>query len=204
MLKFLVLIGLLAATVPTQAAAQTVHGRDRRYDVGIRSALITGTMDLSGLDAAFDDLASDGLKGAHMSGFFLMYRVRPHLRIGVETLVANADQTAATTMNYQAAGPVVEVSYGSSLFVSGGVHGGGLIVNAMARQGAAPAAGATTGTFFKGEGAFLAPYVDLGYRSRRGSVGLFVKQVNIFGERERGGMSNFSSRFVGLRVAVGL
>jgi len=200
-LKFLVLIGILAATVPTPAAAQ---GRDRKYEVGIRSAVITGTMDLSGLDPAFDDLAFDGTEGAHMSGFFLLYKVRPHLRIGIETLVSNSDQTAPTTMNYQAAGPVAEVSYGGPLFITGGVHGGGLVVNAMARQGTAPSTGATTGSFYKGNGAFLAPYVDVGYRFRRIEAGLFVKQVNIFGEKERGGISDFSSRFVGLRFAVGL
>jgi hypothetical protein len=199
--RILVLIGILMASVPTHATAQD---RDRKYVAGIRSALIMGSMDLSGLDPAFDDLPFDGLKGPHMSGFFLHYKVRPHLRIGVETLVANSDEDAATTMNYQAAGPVAEISYGGSLFVSGGVHAGGLIVNAMARQGAAPSQGATAGSFYKGSGAFVAPYVDIGYRFRRYEVGLFVKQVNIFGEKDRSGISDFSSAFVGLRFAVGL
>lgn len=104
-----------------------------------------------------------------MSGFFLMYKLRSHLRIGVETLVASSDKNEATTMNYQAAGPVIEVSYGRSWRIAGGVHGGGVIVNAMARQGTAPESGASTGTFFKGDGAFLAPYVDVG---RRLGVGL--------------------------------
>jgi hypothetical protein len=49
-----------------------------------------------------------------MSGFFFLVKVRPHLRLGVVTLVANSDQNARTTMNYQAAGPVVELSYGNS------------------------------------------------------------------------------------------
>jgi hypothetical protein len=199
--RILVLLGILAASFPTQAAAQD---RDRKYVVGIRSGLITGTMELSGLDPAFDDLAADGLEGPHMSGFFFLFKVRPRLRIGVETLVANSDQNAATTMNYQAAGPVVELSYGESWFVSGGVHMGGLIVNAMARQGAAPSEGATAGSFYKGNGLFVAPSVDIGYRFRRSEVGLFVKQVNVFGEKERGGISDFSSTFVGLRFAVGL
>lgn len=201
MVKRFLLIGLLAATASTHAAAQD---RDRKYEVGIRSALIMGSMDLSGLDPAFDDLKADGFKGAHMSGFFLMYKVRTHLRLGIETLVSNADQTAVTTMNYQAAGPVVEFSYGSSWFISGGAHAGALIVNAMARPGPAAAEGATSGSYYKGEGLFLAPYVDVGYRFRRSELGLFVKQVNTSGEEERGGMSHFGSRFVGLRFAVGL
>jgi hypothetical protein len=199
--KTFVLVGILAATVSTHAAAQD---RDRKYTVGIRSALITGTMDLSGLDPAFDDLGSDGPQGPHMSGFFLMYKVRPYLRVGIETLVSNSDQTAATTMNYQAAGPVVELSHGTRWFISGGVHAGALIVNAMTREGPAPSEGASTGSFYKGEGLFLAPYADIGYRFRRSELGVFVKQVNIFGEPERGGISEFSSRFVGLRFAVGL
>lgn len=201
MVKNLVLLGILAAMLPTQAQTQE---RDRKYVAGIRSALITGTMGLSGLDPAFDDLDPDGPDGPHMSGFFLMYKVRPFLRIGVETLVANSDKNAVTTMNYQAAGPVIEVSYGKRWFISGGVHGGGLIVNAMARQGAAPADGATTGSFFKGNGTFLAPYVDVGRRFRQYEVGMFLKQVNMFGEEERGGISDFNSTFVGLRFGVGL
>ncbi len=201
MLRILVLIGILVSSVPKTTTAQN---SDRKYVVGIRSALIVGTMELSGLDPAFNDLAADGPTGPHMSGFFLLFKVRPHLRIGVETLVANSDQNAATTMNYQAAGPVVELSYGDSWFVSGGMHMGGLVVNAMARQGAAPAEGATAGLFYKGSGLFVAPSVDIGYRFRRTEVGLFAKQVSIFGEKERGGISDFSSTFVGLRFAVGL
>jgi hypothetical protein len=199
--RILVLIAILVASVTTQASAQD---RDRKYVVGIRSGLITGTMELSGLDPAFDDLAADGPEGPHMSGFFFLFKVRPHMRIGVETLVSNSNQNAATTMNYQAAGPVVELSYGESWFVSGGVHMGGLIVNAMARTGAAPSEGATTGSFYKGNGLFVAPSVDIGRRFRRSEVGLFAKQVNIFGEEARGGISDFSSTFVGLRLAVGL
>jgi hypothetical protein len=200
-LRILALIGILVSSLPKTAAAQN---NDSKYVVGIRSALIVGTMDLSGLDPAFNDLAADGPTGPHMSGYFFLYKVRPFLRIGVETLVSNSDKSASTTMNYQAAGPVIELSYGNKWFVSGGVHMGGLVVNAMARQGAAPDEGATAGSFYKGEGFFVAPSVDLGYRFRRFEVGLFAKRVNIFGEDVRGGISEFSSTFVGLRFARGL
>lgn len=201
MLKTLSLAGLLMASLPALAESQD---RDHKYVIGIRSALIVGSMDLSGLDPAFDDLEPDGAKGPHMSGFFVLYRIRPHLRIGVETLVANSNQDARTTMNYQAAGPVVEISYGDTWFISGGVHAGGLVVNAMSRQGEAPSEGATSGSYFKGDGGFVAPSIDIGYRFRRSEVGVFVKRVNIFGEKERGGISDFSSTFVGVRLAVGL
>lgn len=201
MLKTLSLVGFLIASVPSLAASQE---HDRKFVVGIRSALIVGSMDLSGLDPAFYDLEPDGAKGPHMSGFFFLYKVRPHLRVGVETLVSNSSQDARTTMNYQAAGPVVEVSYGDTWFISGGVHAGGVVVNAMSRQGASPSTGAAPGSYFKGDGAFIAPTVDLGYRFRRTEVGLFAKRVNIFGEKNRGGISEFGSTFVGLRFAVGL
>ena len=201
LLKTLAVVGILVAALPTQGVAQN---RDRKYEVGIRSGLILGVMELSGLDATFADLEADGLKGAHMSGYFFMYRVRPHLQIGVETLVANSDKSAATTMNYQAAGPVVGLSYGDSWFIAGGVHGGGLIVNAMATQGAAPSQGATTGSFFKGEGGFLAPYLDIGRRFRRHELGVYVKAVSIFGESDRGGLADFSSRFIGVRYSFSL
>lgn len=201
MWKHLAVIGILTASVSIDAAAQE---REPKYLVGIRSGLIAGTMELSGLDPAFDDLAADGPKGPHMSGFFFLVKVRPGLRVGVETLVANSNKDARTTMNYQAAGPVVELSYGRTWFVSGGVNAGGLIVNAMARPGAAPAQGATTGSYFKGEGMFVAPSVDVGYRFRRTEVGLYAKQVSVFGEKGRGGLTDFSSRFVGVRLAFGL
>lgn len=201
MLRTLVLIGILVSSVAKAAMAQ---GSERNYVVGIRSALIVGTMNLSGLAPAFDDLTADGPSGPHMSGFFFLFKVRPHLRIGVETLVANSDQDVATTMNYQAAGPVVELSYGDSWFISGGLHMGGLVVNAMRRQGAATDQGATTGSYYKGNGLFVAPSIDIGYRFRRTEVGLFAKRVNIFGETERGGISEFSSTFVGLRFGIGL
>jgi hypothetical protein len=199
--KSWVLVGVLMGTVVTQGSAQE---GDRKYQVGIRSAVIMGTMELSGLDAAFEDLGFDGVKGPHMSGFFFTYKVRPHLRIGVETLVANSDPDTLTTMNYQAAGPVVELSYGDSWFIAGGVHFGGLIVNAMAREGVAPAEGATSGSFYKGTGAFASAYVDIGRRFGRTEIGMFVKPVMVFGESDRGGLSAFNSVFGGVRVAIGL
>jgi hypothetical protein len=198
--RILAIIALIAVIAPTQAAAQNSN----KYTFGIRSGLITGTMTLSGLAPDFADLEPDGPTGPHMSGFFLTYKVRNNLRIGIETLVANSDQNAATSMNYQAAGPVVELSYGKTWFVSGGLHMGGLIVNAMTRQGAAPATGASTGSFYKGNGLFVAPSVDVGYRFRRTELSLYAKQVNISGETQRGGISDFSSTFAGLRFAIGL
>lgn len=201
MTKQMALVGVLMAMLTTPAVAQD---RDRRYEVGLRSAVILGTMELSKLDPAFEDLGNDGVKGPHMSGFFFLYTVRPHLRLGVETLVSNSDPDTLTSMNYQAAGPVVELSYGDAWLIAGGVHFGGLIVNAMAREGAAPVEGATEGSFYKGTGAFVAPYLDVGRRFGRVEVGLFVKSVRVLGESDRGGLSGFNSWFSGMRLAIRL
>ena len=201
MVKILALLSILAATIPTATLAQDP---ERKYVLGIRSGLIAGTMELSGLDPAFDNLAADGPKGPHMSGYFFLVDVRPHLRLGVETLVANSNKDLRTSMNYQAAGPVVQVTFGQSWFISGGAHVGGLIVNAMTRQGSTPATGATTGSFFKGEGLFAAPSADVGYRFGRSELGLYIKRVNVFGEKDRGGLSDFSSTFTGVRLAFRL
>jgi hypothetical protein len=198
--QVLLLTGLLTA-LPGQGAAQN---SERKYEAGIRSGLIAGTMKLSGLDPAFADLEFDGPTGPHMSGFFLVYKVRRHLRIGIETLVANSNKDAATSMNYQAAGRVVGVSYGGSWFIAGGVHVGGLVVNAMARQGAEPAQGASSGSVYKGDGKFVAPYFDAGRRFGRHELGMYVKSVSIFGESDRGGLGDFSSTFVGIRYGIGL
>lgn len=201
MIKRLVVLGVLVVSVTKPAAAQ---GRDRTVVVGIRSGLIAGSMPLSRLDGAFGDLANDGPSGPHMSGFYLLVTVRSHLRIGVETLVGNSDQEATTTMNYQAAGPMVELTYGDKWFVSGGVHAGGVIVNAMSRTGAQPASGATSGSYFKANGGFAAPYADLGHRLRRSEVGLYVKRAAMFGAKDRGGLSPFSATFVGVRFGIRL
>jgi hypothetical protein len=199
-IRYLLSISVLTAFVAPQVNAQE---RTRNYVAGMRSALIVGSMDLSDIDGAFANLTNDGIQGPHMSGFFLLYKVRPYLRIGVETLVSNSDQKPSTTMNYQAAGPVLEVSYGRSWFVTGGIHAGGLIVNAMVRENADPSERALSGTFYKGNGLFVAPSVDVGVRFRRAEVGLFAKRVNVSGGKDVN-MSGFSSTFTGLRVALGL
>ncbi|MBL0890224.1 MAG: hypothetical protein IBJ19_06380 [Gemmatimonadaceae bacterium] len=205
MAKRLLVLGLLVAGVTDHALAQ--NGGQRAV-VGIRSGLIAGSMSLSKLDPAFADLDYDGPKGPHMSGFFFLYQVRPHLRLGVETLVANSDETAGTTMSYQAAGPVAELTVGTTWFASLGVHAGGVVVNAMTRDdvGATTDAntGATRGTFLKANGGFVAPYIDVGYRYRRAELGLYAKHASLRGGSNRGGIAPFSATFLGLRLGLRL
>lgn len=197
--KQLAVIGLLSTILSGEGAAQE---RGRNIVVGLRSGLISGSMGLSRLDPAFQDLSNDGPKGPHMSGFYLLVAVRTHLRVGVETLVSNSNQDAATTMNYQAAGPVAELTFGSTWFVSAGAQAGGVIVNAMSRTVSSATSGASNGTYFKSNGAFVAPYIDIGRRFRRTEVGVYAKRVATFGGEERGTLSPFSSTFVGLRLGI--
>jgi hypothetical protein len=73
----------------------------------------------------------------------------------------------------------------------------------MARQGPAPSEGASAGSFYKGSGSFIAPYVGLARRIGRHELGVFVKSVRIFGESDRGGLADFSAPFGGVRYAFG-
>ena len=52
--------------------------------------------------------------------------------------------------------------------------------------------------------ALITATVNVGYRFWRSEVGVLAKQVNVFGKKERGGMSAFGAAFVGVRVSVGL
>jgi len=186
-------LAILSCGLPTQLLGQE---SDFRYTVGLRSAVIVGSIELSSIDPAFGDLGFDGITGPHISGLFFHFSVRPHLRVGFETLVANSDQNRATTMNYQAGGPVVEISYGDPWLLAGGVHLGGLIANAMARQGSPPPEGASSGSFYKGEGGFLSPFASFGRRFDRDELRLLVKPVVVFGDG--GGLSGFTAWFAGL------
>ena len=188
-------LGILSCVLAAKVEGQ---GSGEKYILGIRSALILGAMDLSKVDPAFDDLDFDGIAGPHISGVFFLYRVRPHLRIGFETLVASSNPEEVTTMNYQAAGPVAELSYGESWSIAAGVHVGGLIANVMARQGAAPSQGASSGYHYKGDGGFFAPYAGLGRHFNRNELRIFVKPVVTFGESSRGGLSGFAAWFGGI------
>jgi hypothetical protein len=139
-----------------------------------------------------------------MQGFVSRTIGRPAWSNECSTTTVNPALPMPRSAAWTAACGPVELSFGDAWFVSGGVHAGGVIVNAMSRPGAAAPEGATSGSYFKGNGVFVSPYADVGYRFRRTEAGLFVKQVSIFGEKERGGISDFGSTFVGLRLGVRL
>lgn len=170
----------------------------RRLQVGMRSALIAGTMKLSDLDSSFDDLDFDGISGAHHSTIFGTYEVRPYLRLGWETLVGNSDEDAETTMDFQAAGPIAELVFRRGRFVAvGGLHLGIMLANAMHRDDARADSGVQAGTFYKSGALFAAPYAGAGLFVGPFELRLFAKYVRV-GAGSKANASAFSAPYVGL------
>ncbi|UCH79746.1 MAG: hypothetical protein JSW20_08280 [Nitrospiraceae bacterium] len=83
------LLSIILIMLPIKAGAQESGGK---FQLGFASALIIGKINLSDLDKSFDDLEFDGLNGLHISGVFFLYRIRPYLRVGFETLAASSDK----------------------------------------------------------------------------------------------------------------
>lgn len=175
---------------------------EKKYQIGGRSAIISGKMKLSKINPAFDNLGANGTKGVHHSGLFFLYTVKPWLRVGFETLVGNTDENEKTTMNFQAAGPVADVSYGTKIFVAGGLHVGAMIANAMSRNGGASDTKVQTGTYFKSAGAFVAPYVGIGMHIKSYELRLFVKKIEVISTKDVDKIDAFSAPYYGVSYAV--
>lgn len=178
--------------------------KPRKYHLGGRSALIVGEMPLSKIAPGFDDLATAGLKGAHHSGLYFMQEIKPNVRLGLETLVGNSDEKAKTTMNFQGLGATANFIYGRKLLLSGGLHAGGIIVNAQQRAGAASDNRAQSGTHFKSSGFFLAPFAGVGLRVRNKEMSLFIKHVSLYARKTQGPLEAFNSLYAGIGYGVAL
>ncbi len=159
----------------TMASAETRH--EPRYQVGLRSALIIQTLPLSDIDPAFSDLSVDGISGPHYNTAFFMARLKPYLRVGLETLIGNSDyENTATTINFQGSGPVIEVDYRRDRFTfAGGVHTGLVLFNVMNREQPAAESGVNSGTYYKSAALFFAPYVAVGVSFGAHELRLFAK-----------------------------
>ncbi len=190
---------LFFSLLPTLATAQQA---EKKFQIGMRSTMILGHMPLSDIDPTFDDLsASGGIgKGAHHSGVFFLYTVRPYLRVGFETLVGNASEKEETTMDFQAAGAVLDLTYGNKLFVAGGIHAGPMIVDAMHRTGSASENKVQDGRFYKSAGLFFAPYVGVGTRIRSYEARVFVKSVNVAPVESSDPIDAFNASYGGVSV----
>lgn len=170
----------------------------------MRSAPIVGTMKLSKIDDSFDDLAFDGVTGAHHSTIFGFYELRPHVRLGFETLVGNADEEGETTMDFQAAGPFAEVFYRRGRFiVAGGLHIGSMLASAMHRDGALADPGVQVGTYVKSGALFAAPYASVGAIVGRFELRVFTKYVRV-GAGSRAKTRAFSAPYLGLSAGYSL
>lgn len=169
----------------------------KKYQIGTRSAIITNTMELSAINPAFNDLSTDGLKGAHHSSLYFLYTVNQWVSVGFETLTGNSDSKAKTSMDFQGAGLLLDFRYGGKYFVAGGVHLGGVIVDAVHRE--APAAGKNvqSGTFYKSEGFFFAPYAAVGVNIKSSEIRVFAKPV-FMASPEDDNIDGFNSTYVGL------
>jgi hypothetical protein len=174
-----------------------------RYQLGVRSGFILGNMKLTETDPMFGELGFDGMSGPHISGVYFLYSVTPSLRVGFETLAASSDKGESTTMNYQAAGPAVDLSTPDRLFVAAGLHGGAIIANAMHRQGEDTGGGAADGRFYKGTGFFLSPSAGVGIRFGKNELRVYGRVVRVFGDDRSDGMGGFSGTFGGVSYALG-
>ena len=190
---------LVFCLLPSLAWAQQT---DKKFQIGLRSTMILGEMELSHIDPVFDDLSAAGGigKGAHHSGVFFLYSVKPYFRIGFETLVGNATEKKETTMDFQAAGVVFDFVYGKRLFVAGGVHAGPMIVDAMHRTGAASDNKVQDGVYYKSAGLFMAPYAGIGITVRSYEFRLYVKPVYVFSADEADPIDAFNAVYGGLSV----
>lgn len=170
------------------------------YQIGMRSTFITNTMQLSKLNPAFDDLSRDGLKGAHHSSIYFLRSINPHFRIGFETLTGNSDVDAETSMDFQGGGLLLDFHYnlGRQFFVAGGIHAGGILVDAVHRETEASGKSVQTGTFYKSEGVFLAPSVAIGVNVKRVEFRIVVKPLFMTAVEEGNDMNRFNSTYVGL------
>ncbi len=196
---------LVAAILMLPVALQAGEkNKTRKYHIGGHSALILGEMPLSKIAPGFDDLSAAGLKGAHHSGLYFLQEIKPNVRLGLETLVGNADEKAKTTMNFQGLGATANFVYGRKLFLSGGLHAGGIIVNAQQREGAASDNRAQSGTHFKSSGFFLAPFASVGLRVQNKEISLFIKHVSLYARKTQGPLEAFNALYAGLGYGVAL
>lgn len=168
---------------------------EKKYQIGIRSTLMTSHMKLSKINPAFNDLSPNGLNGSHLSSLFFLRKITPYFGIGFETLTGNSDAKAETSMDYQGVGLLFDFVAGSKYFAAGGIHIGGILVDAMHKESPADGKHVESGTYFKTDGYFLAPYAGVGVNFNKNEIRLLVKPVLMTG---KGKMNAFTSTYVGL------
>lgn len=172
--------------------------KEKKYQLGGRSAIITSDMELSKINPAFDDLSRDGFKGPHHSSLFFLYKVKPWLRVGFETLVGNSDENANTTFDFQGAGLFTDFYYGQRFFLAGGFHLGGMIVDVLHKETDAAGEKVNAGTFYKDEGVFFAPHVGVGMNIKSFELRLLAKTVLLIAADGNENIDGLNAPYVGL------
>lgn len=173
----------------------------RKFQIGIHSMIAVDDLALSEISPEFDDLSSGKLNGPHNSSIYILTSVNRHLRIGAETLAGNSTEDDNTSMNFQGLGFLVDFVYGERVLVHGGLHAGGVIVNATTRVGDSENTNTHQGQFYKDSGVFVAPYVGLGYQTGRLEFSVIAKWLE-FVEAESDEFSAFNAPYAGIGIGL--
>lgn len=183
------------------AAAQEDDRDGGGFAIGLRSTVVIGHMNLSQLNPQFSDLRaeSDIRKGAHHSSLYIVKHLKPWLSVGIESVVGNSDEDGATTMDFQGAGPLVQVKYGRKLHVAGGLNLGAVIVDAMTKRDSLDNR-VHEGVNYKSSGLYAAPYLGIGYSFDELDAMLFLKPMYVFNLEEKQEIEAFSANYVGISL----
>lgn len=195
---------LMAASLlygPISEAHASEAAKVRKYQIGIHSMVAVDDVELSAIGLEFDDLSSGKLDGPHQSSVYLLTSINGHVRIGAETLVGNSSQDENTSMNFQGLGFLADLVYGEKFIVHGGLHIGGVIVNATTRTGESENDNTHRGQFFKDTGVFVAPYIGVGYRTEKLEFSVIAKWLN-FAESESDEFSAFDAPYAGIGLGI--
>ncbi|MFQ5630532.1 MAG: hypothetical protein ACE5I1_17300 [bacterium] len=127
-----------------------------------------------------------------------MYKLKPYFLIGFGTLVGNSDEKAETTVDFQAAGVVLDFVYGKKLFAAGGFHLGAIIADVLHKQAEADGEKVHSGTFYKSSGLFLAPHVSVGINRKSHEFRLIFKPVFVFASEDQNKIDGFNASYLGV------
>jgi hypothetical protein len=202
LIKYIFVPLTIIACLPINFAWANEEHKNYQYQVGIHSMLVNGSMELSKIDPSFNDLSSDGIGGPHHSSLYLLRTVNEYLRIGVETLVGNSENKNSTTMNFQGAGVLFDISQGDKYFVNGGLHAGGVIVNVMSHSnGTAADNGVNSGIHYKDTGLFVAPYFGVGINFGKHELSLITKWI-FMSEGNNDDIDAFNAQYTGIGLGM--
>lgn len=195
-------VKLFAAFVVVEALcltpARAQRSDDWTYQIGGRTTFMVTTMHLSRLGDGFGNLPPGGKRLAHSSSLFFLMPRGPHMRLGVETLVGNTYGDSDTGIMYQAAGVIAEYQTRGAWFVALGAQGGAMIANATEPRNADDASQVRDGSYYKGNGLFVAPSLAVGRTSQRVELRVLLKPVlHIPGSA---GLDAFNSTYIGVSL----